>query len=70
MSYSKPEGKTTHELELELVKVWKEYYQPGEEYSDHITFSEMVDLFANDDFYNLHLVAKAYKLLPVDYRTE
>lgn len=57
-NYSVAEGKTITELHEELVEVYK-----NSEYSDRdvgIGFKEMVKLFAKDDFYNLHFVAKAF----------
>jgi len=58
MNYSPIDGKTISQLHEELVKVYTET-----EYSDPsvgIGFKAMVKLFAGDDFYNLHLVAKAF----------
>lgn len=60
MSYSKPDGKTFTELHDELEAVWHSHYQPGPEYGEHIPFSKMVELFAGDDFYHLHLIAKEF----------
>jgi hypothetical protein len=58
--YARYEGKTFGEIHAELRKVFKEY----PEYSDPVygggSFIDMVRLFAEDDFYNLHYVARAY----------
>jgi hypothetical protein len=48
-----PEGMTALEMEEELLKVFNSY----PEYNDK-SFFKMVELFANDDFFHLHLVAK------------
>lgn len=53
--YSQIENKTVEQLELELARVYVDY----EEYHE-IGFINMIKLFAIDDFYNLHLVAKEY----------
>jgi hypothetical protein len=65
MTYSDPSGKTVCELEDELLAVWEEHYEPytGPDYDCEgsiSTFSKMVNMFALDNFYNLHLVAKEY----------
>lgn len=60
MPYSPVENKTFTEIHNELEAVWHSHYQRGEEYSEHIPFLEMVNKFANDDFYNLHLIAIEY----------
>lgn len=70
MAYTDPTGKTVCELEHELAVVWREHYQPGPEYGDHISFTAMVELFANDEFYKLHLVAKEYLTLDPVFRVE
>lgn len=60
MAYTRPEGKTAAELESELRTVfdaYPEYHDP--EYGPG-SFEAMVEKFANDNFYKLHLVAKAY----------
>lgn len=75
MSYSVIENKSFEDLEKELILVFKDY----EEYSNPLYGSgkleDMISLFAKDNFYNLHLVAKEYlaqrtKLLgqTIDYR--
>lgn len=58
MSYSKPDGKTISQMYEELLKVYSEY----SEYSgmDGTGFKEMVKMFARDDFYNLHFIAKEF----------
>jgi hypothetical protein len=60
MGYSLSEGKSIEELEIELREVFIDYpeycapiYGPG-------SFDAMVKKFANDNFFKLHLVAKAY----------
>lgn len=67
MSYSIPEGKTTAELESELREVFSAYPEYNNPDYGAGSFDAMVEKFANDDFYNLHLVAKAYlESLPND----
>lgn len=60
MPYSPVENKTVVELETELIAVYLKY----PEYSDPLyggeSFIAMVEKFATDDFYKLHLVAKEY----------
>lgn len=65
MTYSDPKNKTIQELEEELIQVWISHYKPySDEHYTHVdqcdTFDKMVLKFANDDFYNLHYVAKEY----------
>lgn len=60
MSYSSPLGKTSVQLEQELLFVYNSYT----EYRDYMSFAEMVKKFANDDFYKLHLVAVEYLKCP------
>jgi len=53
--YSKTENKTFTELHEELMEVYQsypEYHEKG--------FIKMVELFATDDFYHCHYVAKEY----------
>jgi hypothetical protein len=62
-SYARSEGKSVAQLEAELKAVYGTY----PEYSDPIfgggNFAKMVVLFADDDFYKLHYVAKRYLAL-------
>ena len=55
MQYMKPDKMTFNEMKNELDTIWKDY----DEYNDS-PFIDMVELFANDDFYHLHYVAKEY----------
>ena len=61
VGYSRAEGKSTEELEAELRSVFDNY----PEYSDPALggrgFEAMVETFATDGFYKLHLVARAYR---------
>ena len=67
--YSQINGKDIKELREELKMVKASHYslitKHGKGY-DVPTFDEMVDMFAEDDFYNLHFVAKEYKRLQYD----
>lgn len=59
--YSQIEGKTFDQLKAELLIVYNlypEYYDPE---LGGGNFSSMVDLFADDNFYHEHYVAKQYK---------
>jgi len=58
--YSSIKNKSKKQLENELKKVKKTHFSDGPGYGDP-TFDEMVNIFANDDFYHLHYVAKRYK---------
>lgn len=62
-SYARTEGKSAAQLEAELKAVYAAY----PEYSDPMfgvgNFTKMVVLFADDDFYKLHYVAKRYLAL-------
>lgn len=52
MAYAKPDGMTSADMELELLRVfarYPEYHERG--------FKAMVERFAGDNFYHLHLVA-------------
>lgn len=60
MPYSSPLGKTSFQLEQELLVVYEKY----PEYKDEMSFADMVKEFAEDDFFNLHLVAKEYLKCP------
>ena len=75
MAYSDPKGKTVCELEGELVAVWREHFEPytGPGYSGVdgcMTFVQMVEKFASDEFYNLHLVAREYLSVDPAFRIE
>jgi len=54
MAYSQTENKDIFDLHDELCIVYHEYY------CTEMPFMKMIELFANDDFYKLHLVAKKY----------
>jgi len=60
MAYTIPEGKTAAELEAELRTVFADYPEYHDPQFGPGTFEAMVEKFANDDFYKLHLVAKAF----------
>lgn len=60
-----PENKTVLELEDILIDIYKSHYSES-----GITFIGMVDKFANDDFYNLHLIAKEYMSVDPVFRIE
>jgi hypothetical protein len=67
MPYSTVENKTFTEIHNELEAVWHSHYQRGEEYSDHIPFLDMVEKFAEDNFYNLHLIAMEYSKINKEF---
>lgn len=67
MSYSRPENKTFMELHNELEAVWHSHYQSGEEGSYHIPFLDMVNKFADDNFYNLHYIAIEYTKIDKEF---
>lgn len=69
MSYTDPAGKTAHELEQYLAAVWFEHYNLGPGY-DNKPFIAMVEMFATDDFFKGHLVAKEYLKLDPVFRNE
>jgi hypothetical protein len=56
MSYSNPHNKTIGQLYDELEKVYNDY----PEYNEQMPIIKMIELFASDDFYKLHLVAIEY----------
>lgn len=56
MLYSPIEGKSTDDLRQELKAVYNAY----PEYNEEMSFADMIRLFRDDDFYNLHLVAKEF----------
>lgn len=59
MAYAKPDGMTSADMELELLRVfarYPEYHERG--------FKVMVERFAGDNFYHLHLVAGEYVKCP------
>lgn len=60
-----PENKTVLELEDLLIDIYKSHYS-----EIGITFIKMVEKFANDDFYNLHLIAKEYMSVDPVFRIE
>lgn len=60
MAYTSPEGKNAAELEAELRTVFDGYPEYHDPQLGPGGFEVMVEKFANDDFYKLHLVAKAY----------
>lgn len=60
MAYSEVEGKSVEELESELREVFNYYPDYHNPDLGEGTFEAMVEKFADDDFYKLHLVAKAY----------
>lgn len=53
--YTDPLGYTIIELEKMLLNVYKDHIDYQED-----GFNKMVDLFAKDNFYNMHYVAKEY----------
>ena len=53
--YAKHKGKTHEQLHAMLLKIYKEYKE------DFESFEQMVEWYAEDKFYNMHYVAKAYK---------
>ena len=57
-NYSKVEGKDLAALKAELSVVFERYHE-----FQQCGFDNMVWLFATDDFYNLHFVAKRFLLL-------
>ena len=57
--YSQIAGKSFEQLRDELKAVKNSHYNSAEDE----TFDEMVELFAEDDFYNLHYVAKAFRAI-------
>ena len=64
--YMPVEGKSLQELEIELRKVWYSHYEPtsaAHEGYDGPNYEQMITLFAEDNFYNLHLVAKQFIFL-------
>lgn len=56
MTYRKADGKTRDQLEFELREVHAAYPEHSAR-----PFGEMVNLFAEDDFYHLHYVAQRFK---------
>lgn len=59
--YAQIEGKTFDMLKAELLDVYKrypEYHEKG--------FKAMVDLFATDDFYHEHYVAKKFNEMALE----
>lgn len=63
-SYSPADGKTHTELENELQVVFNAYPEYHDPQRGAGTFEAMVNLFAADNFYNLHLVACEYLKSP------
>lgn len=61
--YAQIEGKTFEMLEAELMDVYNGYSEYNDPEYGGKGFDVMVDLFANDDFYHEHYVAKQYKQL-------
>lgn len=55
-SYSRVEDKSEDDLRAELSEVYAEHY----EHREDVGFAEMVRMFADDDFYNHHYVARRY----------
>ncbi|WP_327210907.1 hypothetical protein [Rhizobium leguminosarum] len=55
-SYSSTEGKFLDDLRAELQEIYAEHYEDRED----VDFDGMVRLFADDDFYNQHYVARRY----------
>lgn len=55
MSFSTPKDKSLYELYQELYKIQRRYSEYRE-----MGFEKTVKMFATDDFYHLHLIAKAF----------
>lgn len=63
MAYSESEGKSVLELEVELREVFNNYPEYSDPARGNDAFMVMVNLFADDPFYKLHYVAKAFLAL-------
>lgn len=61
--YAQIEGKTFKELEAELIDVYNRYPDYNDPECGGKGFEAMIDLFAEDDFYHEHYIAKEYKQL-------
>ncbi|MGE8063807.1 hypothetical protein [Pseudomonas sp. NPDC089569] len=64
MAYEDPAGKTRPELETLLRRVYNEYPEYNNSEYGSGRFEDMVDRFAEDAFYKLHFVAKAFLETP------
>jgi hypothetical protein len=66
LQYAQIEGKSFDELKAELLivyNIYPEYHDP--EYGGG-SFTDMVNKFADDDFYHEHYVAKEYRKLKAE----
>ena len=59
--YSPIEGKTKEQLRQELMDVFNKYPEYNDPAYGGGDFMNMVNKFAQDDFYKLHFVARAYQ---------
>lgn len=60
MTYSPIDGKSADQLYAELRTVYSNYPEYNDPDLGSGDFYTMVEKFASDPFYNLHLVAKEY----------
>lgn len=60
MAYSPVDDKTFEQLDAELKAVYGAYPEYSDKECGSGKFEDMVQLFAGDNFYKLHLVAKEY----------
>ncbi len=67
MPYSPVANKTREMLTAELQHVFETYPEYSEPSRGPDAFNAMVQKFAADDFYHLHLVARAYLGAPVQF---
>jgi hypothetical protein len=59
-NYARIEGKTLEQLEAELREVFNRYPEYSDPDYGQAKFDHMVRMFADDDFYNMHWVARQY----------